>query len=364
MSSAAPGRDEARKVSADVITRMMERFTGFPVPDAPFDPSKACADLLRKYGLPPRPDPVRQPLLRRTWDRGFGRPMELLSFKFNRDLVDGTKYRLFSRHADEMPVAETRFESSSNWSGAYITANRDRQFLQMWGVWKIPGNLQLPPAPLQGPVGTPYVCSNWIGLDGQRRYLDLSLPQIGTASTLEADGTTTVEAWTQWWARHQVTDTPPLPIGLPVKPDQEVLCVLTALNPQTVIFVMVNLSTQPPTATAVHATSPRVTLPGGKAVSPNIAGATAEWIVERPRVFGKLTGYNFPDYGRTKFGLCVAVEGDDVDISSWLDGLPQQLDGARRIRMFEVLANPARTTFISMPRELDETSVHVKYGSF
>ena len=55
------------------------------------------------------------------------------------------------------------------------------QFMQIWGVWTIPGNLKLPPAPFQGPPGIDYVCSNWIGLDGQRLYLDSSLPQIGTS---------------------------------------------------------------------------------------------------------------------------------------------------------------------------------------
>jgi hypothetical protein len=80
------------------------------------------------------------------------------------------------RQSDYLPVAETNFEASSNWSGAYITANRDKQFLQIWGIWTILPNLQLPPLPFQGPAGVDYVCSNWIGLDGQRLFFDCSLP--------------------------------------------------------------------------------------------------------------------------------------------------------------------------------------------
>ena len=53
-----------------------------------------------------------------------------------------------------------------------------------------------------------------------------------------------------------------------------------------------------------------------------------------------------------------------MDLPSWFDGLPQRLQGARRIRMFDVLQRPARTAFISMPRELDIASVHVRYGGF
>ena len=48
------------------------------------------------------------------------------------------------------------------------------------------------------------------------------------------------------------------------------------------------------------------------------------------------TAYNFADYGRTEFELCLAVEGDSVDISSLSRGLTQELRGAR-IRMFDLL---------------------------
>jgi hypothetical protein len=61
--------------------------------------------------------------------------------KFDAELVDRiekTEYRLLHRQADEIRLVETRFESSSNWSGAYITANHNRRFLQIWGTWTIP----------------------------------------------------------------------------------------------------------------------------------------------------------------------------------------------------------------------------------
>lgn len=361
MSGAYAGLSKSRDVPIDITDDLQNRFHAFAVPSEVFDPSSASPALLRKYGLPPRPDPDRQPFLRQTWNRGFGAPLTLQKFRFNRDLVQETTYRLQPRQSDYLPVAETNFETSSNWSGAYITANRDRQFLQIWGIWTIPPNLQLPPLPFQGPAGVDYVCSNWIGLDGQRLYFDSSLPQIGTVSTLQANGNTTAEAWTQWWARG-IANTAPLPLGLTVAPGHQVLSVLTASDPQTVIFVMVNLSTM--TSMAVMGTAPTVTLPDGTNATPDIAGATAEWIVERPAIPGQPTRYNFPDYEHTEFDLCVAVEGDDVDIFSLFGGLPQELQGARRIRMFDVLLSPARTAFISMPRKLNDTAVRVRYGGF
>jgi hypothetical protein len=360
VSAAPAGQSKPENVSDDTIDDLQKRIQGFPVPDGLFDPSIASPALLREYGLPPRPDPSSQPLLRQVWDRGFGAPLTLKEFQFDKGLAEATEYRLQLRQADELPFAETRFETSLNWSGAYITANRNRQFLQIWGIWRVPDNLRLPPAPFQGPVGVDYICSNWIGLDGQRLYFDSSLPQIGTSSTLPAGGgPTTAQAWIQWWARGM--DTVPVPLGLAVAPGNQVLSVLTAWDPQTVTLVMVNLSTMQ--AQAVEATAPMVKLDGTMA-TPQIAGATAEWIVERPRIPGKKELYNFPDYGHSEFDFCVAVEGEGVDIFSLFAGLPQQLQAARRIRMFEVLFNPARTAFISMPRKGSDTSVRVRYGGF
>ena len=357
MSGAETGRDTVETVP---IEELKKRFHAFPVQRASFNPTTASAKQLSEFGLPPRPDPVTQPLLRQIWDRGFGAPLTLLEFRLDERLIDATDYRPQIRQATEQPIAETRFETSSNWSGAYITANRGKQFLQIWGVWTIPSNLQLPPPQFRGPAGIDYICSNWIGLDGQRFYLDSSLPQIGTLSQLQANGTTTAEAWTQWWARG-TANTVPVPLPLSVTPGDQVLCVLTATDPQTVILVMVNLSTMQ--AQAVEATAPPVQVNGIMA-TPAIAGATAEWIVERPAIPGQTTRYNFPDYGHTEFDLCVAVESNSVDIAALFDGSLQDLQGARFIRMYDRLNDPQRTAFISMPKRRGDTAVRIRYGGF
>jgi hypothetical protein len=305
-------------------------------------------------GLPPKPDADAQALLRQLWDKAFGRPMTIVSYKFDRDLLQSIPYQMLDRKGDEMPAAETRFETSSNWSGAYITANSGRQFMQVWGLWKVPDNLQIPPSP--GDPNTPYVCANWIGLDGQRRYVDSSLPQIGTATTLKPNTPLSALAWTQWWERDD-PNTAPAPMNLAVSPGDEVLCVLTALNPQKVAFVIVNLTTQQ--LMPVIGSAPTDVLP-----VPSIAGATAEWVMERPRIVHSKQPYNFPNYGKTEFCLCVAVEADSVNIMSLLNGIPQVLRGERLIRMFDTLHGPARTTYISMPSRLTDTSIRVKYGDF
>ena len=345
------------------VDDLVRRFTGFDVPDQIFDPSTAPPALLRQYGLPRRPDATRQPLLRQVWDRGFGKPMLLQPFEIDRERLQRPLFRPLRKLRVALARTAAQFETSDNWSGAYITANRDKRFLQIWGSWEVPDQLKPPAAAANGASGFPYVCSNWIGLDGQRRYFNSSLPQVGTVCTLAADGSITSHGWTQWWAR-DMQGNAPVPLGLQVDPGDDVLCVLTASDPQTVICVMVNLSADPPVAMAVMGTSPEVTLPDGSKDRPDIAGATAEWIVERPQVVDKPTPFSFPDYGETGFADCIAVEGDDVDSASWFNGLVQQLPGASRIRMFEVLDSPARTAFISMPRELGVDSVRVHYGGF
>lgn len=351
-------------IPKEVIADLERRFLAFPAPQSHGD-FPACAAspaVLRQLGLPPRPEADRPALLRDAWDRAFAKPIRLQQFVFDPRLVEDTHFRLQSGQADEMDFSGSRFETSSNWSGAYITANQNRRFLQIWGSWTIPGALKLPPAPLRGPAEIPYVCSNWIGLDGQRLYFNSSLPQMGTVSTLQPDGTTTAQAWTQWWARGN-SDSVPLPLGLTVTPGDQILCILTVLDPHTVAFLMVNLTTG--AVLPVKGTAPTVTMPDGSKLQPGIAGATAEWIVERPRVLGGAKPcYNFPDYGETGFGLCVAVEGTQMNVSSLPGGLLQVLHGARRIRMFQTLPDPARTEYISMPRTLNDTSFRVTYGGF
>ena len=112
-----------------------------------------------------------------------------------------------------------------------------------------------------------------------------SLPQIGTSSTLQPNGDTVAQAWTQWWARG-FANSAPLPLNLAVAPGDRVLSVLTAMDSQNVILAMVNLSTL--TAMVVAATAPTVTLDGTNA-TPQIAGATAESAGRRLSYTLKLT---------------------------------------------------------------------------
>jgi len=50
---------------------VLKHIICYDAPPADFDPNTADARVLRKYGIPRRPDPEKEPYLRRIWDRTF-----------------------------------------------------------------------------------------------------------------------------------------------------------------------------------------------------------------------------------------------------------------------------------------------------
>ncbi len=342
----------------------VQRFTAFDVPntlaDGLFDATRASPEELFALGLPPRPDARRLPLQRQAWNRAFSQPVKVEPFA---PAPNPIKFRSLVRRLNVLSLSQTRFEGSSNWSGAYISSNRDRHLLQVWGLWQIPDGLKKPLPPFEGDPGKPFKVGTWIGLDGQRSYFDGSLPQVGTVSVLDTDGTRKAEAWVQWWAKDELgLDLQTL--SLKVQPGQTVLCVLMVLDPQRVAAVVINLSTIPITVQPVGIIPPFAKLPGGGAAQPKVSGATAEWVVERPSDINADRFENFPNYGHTQFEFCGAVEGTHPGLPSLLHGLPMGLQGARDIRMFQTLHDPARTQYISMPHKIDDSTLRVRYGGF
>ncbi len=340
---------------------LSQRFRGFDLPkDIDFNPTQASPDTLLALGLPPRPDRFRQPVLYKLWNAVFGRTLRFVQFVFPADLA--ADYEPFLR-ADFAGVSSTRFENSRNWSGAFIEPNADKSFIQMWGQWIVP--TPQPPAGSVPPAKgtTTYQSAAWIGLDGQRLYRNSSLPQIGTlqAVSVAADGSQTFEtnAWTQWWDRDSSKTLPITIPNFPVAHGDLIACVLTVLDPHTVLFNITNQSTKPfPTVVPIHASAPIICLKGFGAYQVSVTGATAEWVMERPTIIGTKTLQLFPDYGNIEFDGCHAVEALPGGV------LPagMNLRSARFIRMNEVRHAPERTVFISMPQRIDDVSFSVTHG--
>src|SRR5438445_378130 len=117
------------------------------------------------------------------------------------------------------------------------------------GFRHAPGRHPQPEPPSQQGSGAvldgDYRCSTWIGFDGQRRYLNSSLPQIGTAQevvVVDGQPTRKIYAWVQWW----VSDHRSVPVvlsSLPIHADDEVTCSMVVMNRTTVRFYIKNQTT-------------------------------------------------------------------------------------------------------------------------
>ncbi len=331
----------------------------FPYPPPDFDPLEASPDELAKYGLPPRPDEEAQPALLHAWLRLFQRPLEF---------VDPRPIALQAlvRPPPAAPapqLASTRILDSRNWSGASIVPNGGKQFVAVVGEWTVP-KPSAPPEPDQ--LGDPaqtneYVCSTWIGLDGDRRYRNASLPQIGTQQSVQvAPGdppSPSYAAFFQWWAAQETAKNLETLTGLAIEGGEEVIALLWAIDPFHVVALLRTFGTLNQIAVLVRP-APPITLENNVVTFPSISGATAEWIVERVRDGNVLLP--FANYGTVDFSNCVAG-------TATAPGAPtgeEILEGPRLLRMYEVPPNPpVRTRLISTPYNVDTTEIGVRYGS-
>jgi hypothetical protein len=254
-------------------------------------------------------------------------------------------------------LARKLYESSLNWSGAYLLPTPGKRFVQVWGGWVV--------RPVRAPKSdssSEYQCSTWIGLDGQRRYANSTLPQIGTLQKVRGEEQQTT-AWVQWWQRNDPESTPET-LNFPVAIGDRVSCVLTVLTKpdwpgqgydQSVLFNIVNQTKQ--CALAMRIDPPPIEK--GRAPRLWIPGATAEWVMERPAILEEQTLQELADYGTTKFCGCIAAEATETSPDK---PMPRDLTKPWLIRMYEV-RDKNRIGYISTPTppKADATSFEVKY---
>jgi len=209
----------------------------FPFPPPDFKPLKASPTELRKYGLPQRPEGPNQPELLKAWLRLFEEPLT-----FRRPGLERVSGLIQNPTIQRILPSETRVENSPNWCGASIVPSGGHQFVQTFGEWTVP-KPELPPPLDQGPRGqsNDYHCVAWIGLDGNRRYLNSSLPQIGTEQilTLDKNGVESCQffAWFQWWARDQVRITREVLTKITIDAGVSVMAMVWAIDPYRVVVV-------------------------------------------------------------------------------------------------------------------------------
>lgn len=309
-------------------------FSPYPLPAKDFDPARATDDELERHGLPrlsafdgsPAAAAFRQTFLQ---GRADAPPMSFLA---------AMEPHIAAAPTGTIPLAAQASwpaQKSMNWSGAYVAPRNGRSLVSVMANWTVPAV-----SPPPGGTASEYQSSTWIGLDGQRLYLDSSLPQIGTRQRWLTHPTPRAEygCWFQWWARGR--DLPIVTLALPVDPYDEISAIITVLSETTVRCNLKNVSKN----IALQAFD--ATAPAGLRIS----GATAEWIMERPSPMGTdgWEPYELPAYTDFAFTDCVAQSV--APGSSILQGY--DLASARLIRMYELRHNPAGARTISTARRI------------
>jgi hypothetical protein len=316
------------------------RATGilpYPFPPPSLVVAEAKDDELSYYGLPSREAAGFSPTAT-AFRRAFllpppgGRPLSFLRVLETAMNTQPPGIRPIAA------IASWPIQKSINWSGGYVVASDGRSFKSVMGCWTVPA-VSLPP----GGTAQEYHSSTWIGLDGQRLYLDSSLPQIGTRqrwlTTPYAGADYT--AWFQWWARGQ--DNPPEDLPLPVDAGHKISAIITVLDEFTVRFNLKN-ETLGIILQAFNASAPPPC---------RISGATAEWIMERPSPLGSdgWDAYALPAYTPFAFTGCVAES-----TAPYSNALREHdLESASLIRMYEIIATPPGTRTISTAKRVLES---------
>jgi len=337
------------------LEEIARRAHAYPLPPADFDPLSATDAQLDQYGLPARPDQEAEPELFQYWSWLLGKPFRVITPEFS--IPGGGVPPAPADHAGCIGRRGVRGrENSRNWSGLYIEPQRANKFVQVIGSWHVP-QPSVPPVLPEGAVAGngEYQSSTWIGIDGHRSYPNSSMPQIGTGQFIRvADGikTVTTSAWWEWWSKDDQfppQDRSNLSVTInnfPISVGDEISAGLTVQSTDEVRFYIKNQSTGLFTTFLVIA--PGSILP---------LGSTAEWIMERPTVPGQRRMYSLPSYADVTFHHCFARSASTIGNTI----NTQRLDNARAILMYEVFSNPHRTSFVSIPKKMSNSSFCVHY---
>ena len=88
------------------------KVTTFPAPPKEFNPVTGSDKELAQYGYPRRPDPVKEPVLRKLWDQHFTGKHTLV----RAELVEDTVWHTVPHGAPKKPG----FGLGGDWGGAVV----------------------------------------------------------------------------------------------------------------------------------------------------------------------------------------------------------------------------------------------------
>lgn len=249
-----------------------------PAPPDGFDPRAASLLELRRYGLPPRPDPAVRPDLAARWDTVFSRELRYVTPEFTPvpELVPGIE-----RPARLQPDVTV---TNPTWSGTVVHAPRGQAFGWVTGEWNVPD--VMPPAASRGS----WVSLAWIGIDG-----NTDVTQIGTLqSVTNVSGPITQQcyAWFEWYP-----DTWHAISSFPVSFGDTMSGLVCLQSPTEASYSMINVTQGTRTGWRYFSA------PGSTISLEN----QVEWVLERPYVGG--VPAQLPNFGEVYFDSAVGGEG-------------------------------------------------------
>lgn len=327
-----PGRSP--KDGGETIAPRQSRIQPFGVPPDTFVPSREPDSDLIRFGLPTLNAMASNPMataFRRAFlqPRADGRPLSFMPALAMTEAAPGAAVIPLAA-----PTAQPA-QKSVNWSGGYLSPRDGHSFVSVMADWVVP-TVSVPTDRTE----PEFHSSTWVGFDGQRFYLDSSLPQIGTKQRCGPGlaGQPPYYAWFQWWARRQETEE--VPLLLPVDPGDTISAIITVCDEESVICNLKNVTKN------IMLEAFRARAPGPCRIS----GATAEWIMERPSPpeSDGWEAYPLPVYTPFAFTRCIAESQAPGDPALH----DRDLEGARLIRMYEIVVSPPGTRTISTARRV------------
>ena len=269
---------------------VLRRVRTYPSPPKNFDPHKASQEELLRYGLPPRPDPDKQPEFARLWKRIFARPMKFEPAQVAVDPVMSARNPLRGA-VDEF--------GANGWAGVVklMSTIKGSDFTQPARM--IFAHWQLPFVPPISPDETTAVAF-WVGFDGHPSLGEPASKQVlqaGIAAQVNPPSWPLGSASTKWWAwgewftdscKHDCAVEVP---NFPVTAGDEISVVLFAPEPGFGIAFFANLTRGMGRSVGIPSPSPDIVA----------QGRSAEWIVEVPS-----QSPHMPIFGPVAFADCTS----------------------------------------------------------
>jgi hypothetical protein len=228
---------------------------------------------LRRFGLPRRPDPEKEPDLARLWHRAVTRlpHPKIINPELEPDAV--RKRRLpklqFGPNMQAGAIVPVEFQ------GPTAVAN------WVFGEWMIP---QVIPAP--GNSSELEIVSFWVGISGVGPSGGVSLLQAGVAAAVGVGTDAIYWPWVEWWTNEYMTPASKVK-KFSVSQGDQISVLVCSPQPQIGVAVFVNYTTG-------EATTVGIPIPGSDITA---QGSTAQWTVEQ-------SGSVLPQFTLVEFTNC------------------------------------------------------------